>query len=291
MLKRTRVLGLVGLVAMSLAARGNGPAAADRIDVIRSIPYADRGEKRLLADLYRPRKHQQALPVILMVHGGAWFTGNKVHVTLHARHAANAGFAVVAINYRLAPQHKFPAQVADCRAALCWIRDNAEKYQFDLSRVAAYGYSAGAHLACLLGTTSRDPQVGVASDEELPEIRAVVAGGSPCEFSWVPEQSSALAYWLGASRAENPEVYMAASPTHHIDAADPPVFFFHGSADRVVPLSSPRRMMQELAAKGVHADLYVVERAGHIETFLREEPRRRAIKFLNASLSPDTDED
>jgi triacylglycerol lipase len=281
------MINVLGCFAWGDFANGKGtsdrPVLADDVEVTRSVPYVRRGKKQILADIYRPSNASGPLPVILMVHGGAWFSGDKVHVTLHARYAARAGFAVVAINYRLAPQHKFPAQLEDCQAAMQWIAENAEGYGFDLDRVAAYGYSAGAHLVCLLGTTLNEPQI-VGRRRALPELRAIVAGGSPCEFGWIPEESERLAFWLGASRAKRPDLYRTASPIDHVDAGDPPMFFFHGSDDRIVPLSSPKLMIERLAAHGVTTDLHVSDDAGHIQAFVREEPRRLAISFLNSRL-------
>ena len=134
---------------------------ADDLRVVRSVEYAiyDQrdakgnltGKKRkLLADIYLPSasttkaetnydpekdKNTTLYPTVLMVHGGAWFSGNKAHVTLHARDVAAVGFAVVAVNYRLAPHYKFPAQLEDLRSALQFIQSNAEKYSFDTERI------------------------------------------------------------------------------------------------------------------------------------------------------------
>lgn len=275
----------------------------DNYDVLYSVEYHrhstsegdSRSEQAMLADIYVP-KGDGPFPTILMVHGGAWFAGNKAHVSLHARNAADQGFAVVAINYRLAPQHKFPAQLDDCRLALRWIRKNSDKYRFDQSRVAAYGYSAGAHLVCLLAVTQNaessskaDAAAGSSDDREAdmdaPRLRAVVAGGAPCEFSWIPQDSTRLAFWLGGSPAGVPERYAAASPTTFVDREDPPTFFFHGKTDRIVPLSSAETMCELLGKCDVPAKLHVVPGASHMGAFLNPAARDLAIQFLNEQLN------
>lgn len=259
--------------------------AEDNYTLTRSVEYErypateSKPAKKMLADLYLP-KGEGTFPTILMVHGGAWFSGNKTHVTLHARDVASAGYAVVAINYRLAPTYKFPAQVDDCRTALRWIKKNASKYGFDTERVAAYGYSAGAHLACLLGMTQAESETNAG----VPRVRAVVAGGTPCEFSWIPAQSERLAFWLGGSPTQVPDRYKAASPTSFVDTKDPPTFLFHGMGDNVVPLSSAEKMDELLRKQGVKSTLHAIKDASHLGAFIDADARRLAIEFLDKEL-------
>ncbi len=108
-----------------------------------------------------------------MIHGGAWSAGDKWNMRDHARQLAQAGYVAISINYRLAPQFKYPAQIDDCRAGLRWVHQVADQYKIDTSRLAVYGYSAGGHLAALLAT---DPLEG------LPRIKVAILGGAPCDF-------------------------------------------------------------------------------------------------------------
>jgi triacylglycerol lipase len=185
---------------------------------------------------------------------------------------------VVSIEYRLAPQHKFPAQIDDCRTALLWIRENAKRFRIDPTRIAGFGYSAGGHLVCLLGLLN--------SDDENERLQAVVAGGAPCEFRTLPETSGLLTYWLGGTRSELPEAYRDASPTTFASADDPPVFFYHGQRDRMVPNRSAKGLHQLLKDKGVRTDMYTVVDAGHIKTFFDQKSVDRAAQFLDDVLKP-----
>ena len=265
--------------------------AEDTIRIERSLSYSKIKDTRLLADVYLPPTDGPH-PTLLMIHGGAWFSGNKAHVSYHASYAAEQGYAVVAINYRLAPRHKFPAQVEDCRTALTWIKENADKYQFDKDRIGVYGYSAGAHLASLVGLSQNNREEdGEAesapksdSEDEVLNIKAIVAGGTPCEFSWISEDSKALAYWLGDSRVAVPETYAAASPIEFVDKDDPPIFLFHGTVDRVVPPQSPEKLKQKLDNAKVANELHVVESARHTGAFLDKTARQQAIRFLDRHL-------
>lgn len=248
------------------------------------VPYTDEvSELRHQADIYLPTG-KGPFPTLLMVHGGAWFSGNKAHVSLHARHAATSGFAVVAINYRLAPAHPFPAQLDDCKLALSWIQTNADRVGFDTDRIAGYGYSAGAHLVGLLAATQNDADEDQPQSEDQLKLKAVVCGGTPCEFSWIPLRSERLAFWLGGSREKLPDAYEQASPLAFVDKGDPPVFMFHGDADRIVPISSPQKMKQQLDRAGVDAELLVLPKADHFRGFINEKARESAIGFLAKKL-------
>src|SRR5690606_21971236 len=133
------------------------------------------------------------------------------------------------------------AQLEDLRAAVRWLAAQGGRYGLDVSRLALFGYSAGGHLASLFALEASQQ-----ATREAPVPLAVVAGGAPCEFSWIPDHSRVLAYWLGGSQHELPEVYRQASPLYHVSKDDPPVFLFHGQRDRLVPLQSPQRLLARL---------------------------------------------
>lgn len=260
---------------------GRAGRSEEDIRRVRAVPFAQRGDERLLADLYLPpARFARPVPTVLMIHGGAWMSGSRWNMVHHANAVARAGYAVVNIDYRLAPKHKHPAQIDDCRAAWAWICGHAPEHGFDRERLAVYGYSAGGHLACLLGLgplgESTDPR-----SSTLPRPRAIVAGGAVCEFEWISEQSDLVAYFLGGSRAQNPDAYRSAAPLTFVSPDDPPMFLFHGEADQMVPVSSPRRLASEVARVGGQAALRVLPDAGHVSTFFSDEPPREAVRFLD----------
>lgn len=256
-----------GWAALSAA----GARAAEPSDqTIRDVVYASRQEGPLRADVYRATG-AGPFPGVLCVHGGAWAFGDKNQVAGIARRLAEAGYTAVSIDYRLAPRHKFPAQIEDCRAALGWMRKHARPYKIDPDRLAAWGYSAGGHLAALLGTTGAG-------------LKAVVAGGAPCDFRRAPLDSRRLAFWLGGTRRELPEVYRSASPASHVSRDDPPMFFYHGRRDGVVKIAHPREMTAALKRLGVAAELHVIRAAGHIPAFLDREAVGEGIRFLEKHL-------
>ncbi len=116
-------------------------------DVVRfdNIQYG-KDRKWQILDVYRPKEKEGKLPVIISVHGGGWVYGTKEVYQFYCMSLAQRGFAVVNFNYRLAPGHKYPAQIEDTNAVLKWVLENREVYGFDTDNVFAVGDSAGGHL-------------------------------------------------------------------------------------------------------------------------------------------------
>jgi triacylglycerol lipase len=250
-----------------------------RYEIVRRLPYVRRGNRDLLADVYRPLV-QGPHPAVLCLHGGAWIAGNRSQPATIARFLAARGYVAVSIDYRLAPWSLFPAQIEDCRQALRWMVRKSSDLEIDAQRLGVWGYSAGGHLAALLGC-SRDETQADRRDGPAPRVRAVVAGGAPCDFRSIPEDSPALMFWLGSTRAEAPERYRLASPAAFVSQLDPPCFFYHGQRDRAVKIAQPRAMAESLKRAGVHVTMHVVPEANHLQAHLNREALARAVDFLD----------
>jgi acetyl esterase len=109
--------------------------------------------------LYRPlgSATQARLPVLVYYHGGGWTIGDlDTHDTLCRELANGAGCAVVAVDYRMGPEHRFPAAVDDSVAALRWVHANAGELKLDATRIAVGGDSAGGNLAAVVAIAARD---------------------------------------------------------------------------------------------------------------------------------------
>jgi acetyl esterase/lipase len=249
------------------------------IRVERNLEFRSVAGESLKADFYRPDNDSRP-PLVVMIHGGGWSFGDKWELQDHAREMAQAGFAAVSINYRLAPKYQMSAQVDDCRQAMRWAVSQAEKWGADPTRVCLWGYSAGAHLAAMLAT---DPQMGD------PQISAVVAGGAPCEFSFIPAESPAIAGVMGGTRVEKPSAYEKASPLVHASQDDCPFFFFHGTSDLIVPQTSSQLLHSKLCELNVESEYYSVDGRGHLLTFIDRDARRRAIDFLRKHTMKEND--
>ena len=233
----------------------------------------------LRADLYLPQK-SGLRPVVIVIHGGGWANRSREDMTNISEELAQQGYAVMNLDYRFAPKFTFPAQLDDLQQARSWLTANADFYQLDLNRVNAWGYSSEAHLAALLGSLD-SPPAGTDQAQQLPRLRAVVAGGIPADLREYAE-SPIVTRFMGGTRDEMPERYAEASPLYHVSADDPPVFLYHGKLDFLVEVDQSINYYDALLASGVESELYLHSLRGHMTMFLfGGDAETRAIDFLN----------
>lgn len=271
---------LFGPSAISLAEE---PA----VKVLRSQTYVTRDSGPLDADVFIPRG-EGPFPAVVVVHGGAWRVGSRAQLAGVAQALAEHGYTAVTISYRLAPAAIFPAQVYDCQAAVRWMRAHAKEFKIDPDRIGGFGYSAGGQLVALLGTLDNDQlkEPGVSDDAPSARLQCVIAGGAPCDFRELPPDSSFLAYWLGGTPATKGDNYRDASPANFISPDDPPMFFFSGEDDIIVPISSPTQMVDALKKAGLVAEMYPIKHIGHMLAIFDPGARERALSFLDHYLKP-----
>ena len=130
---------------------GPGPDMASVSDHVAPGPGGD-----IPVRVYRP-SHSPDLPVLVWFHGGGWVLGSVEQSDATARHLASAGqLVVVSVEYRLAPEHRFPSGVDDCEAATRWIAAHAAELGADAGRMAVGGDSAGGNLAAVIAQRLRD---------------------------------------------------------------------------------------------------------------------------------------
>lgn len=250
---------------------------ADRFEVRDNVPYASPGGVELLLDAYVP-KMAGPLPAVMVVHGGAWRSGSKSQLAKYARDLAARGIVTFAINYRLSPKHKFPAQLEDCQAALKWIRENATAYKVDTLRIGAIGYSAGGHLVALMGVTGKAGQPN--HPETDTRLCVVCAGGAPCDFRDIAPNNWGLSFWLGGSPQQVPNQYKNASPMAFVNKSAPPMFFYNGTADLLVKYQQAKSMSLALKAVGVETQFVQLEGLGHIFAAIHPPTLEKAYDFL-----------
>lgn len=225
-----------------------------------------------LADLYLPSSGKPA-PAILLIHGGGWSgKERRADMTGIARSLAKRGYFVMNATYRLTPEWKFPAQRDDLEQAILFMRSNAKDLNIDTSRLATFGYSAGGHLAALIGL---NPANGV---------KAIVAGGAPTDLAFWPD-GKLTGQLLGGPVKGKEKIYREASPVHDVTNNSPPVFIYHGTKDDLVPLEHPKAFIAALQKHGVEHEVYWVEGRSHVLAHLfsgRAIPN--AINFLDKHL-------
>lgn len=254
------------------SAGGVGRNVLSRVE--KDVTYCTVAGVDLKMDIYYPKAGaggpqragatQTAAPVVLQVHGGGWTQGSKSdgavadEITL----LVNQGYFVASIDYRLAPQYPFPAQITDAKCAVRFLRANAAKYNLDPNRFGAIGESAGGHLVALLGTT--DPSAGWDVGqyaEQSSRVQAVVDFFGPADLN-APEYRNAQGRFVPIFGSA-PDAFARASPVTYITPDDPPFLIMQGDQDKLVPLSQSQELYDRLRAGGVSAQLVIVKNAGH----------------------------
>lgn len=264
------------------------PAETDW-SVERGVVYTpDDWPEALKADLYRPVSDGPH-PGVLVVHGGSWAGRSREDMDGFAERLAGHGFVVMNIDYRLAPEYRFPAQIHDLQQAMHWLQGEAEALNLDANRIGGFGYSAGAHLVSLLGLVASEPGNRLDQPHGGPQTRlsAVVAGGTPSDLRKFGS-GRILRDFLGGRMEEMPERYEAASPVSHVTAQAPPFFLFHGRWDALVPVHHSTDFQAILAARGVYTEMVLLEYRGHgLTFFLNDAAMDAAVSFLGRFLSGD----
>ncbi len=218
-------------------------------------------------DLYYP-EGEGPFPVVVHVHGGGWSEGDKqggdglgLFDELLSR-----GFIVASINYRLAPQYKFPAMIEDAKCAVRFLRANAQDLAVDGDHIGAYGGSAGGHLVSMLGTT--DESAGFDTGEysgTSSRVSAVLDLFGPIDIPGLTERNhlgSLPEQVFDASRVDE-QTLQKASPLMYITPDDPPFLIYHGTRDNLVAVSQSELLLERLTEAGIPAELVIVEGAGH----------------------------
>lgn len=240
---------------------------ADFVEVA-DVAYDDRFGAATTMDIYLPADLDVALdpprPAVMLIHGGSWRYLDKDSMRAAATRLAGAGYVSVSINYRLVPEVMFPDNALDAMCALAFVQANASDYGIDPGRIAVMGYSAGGHLASLLGVASDVPELLPDCSAGAPSPpAAVVSGAGPQDMTALPA-FEAVTEMMGGTAEERPEMYALASPVTHVDAGEPPFLFIHGTGDWIVDVEHSEAMRDELADAGNDARVLALRGSGHL---------------------------
>jgi acetyl esterase/lipase len=200
----------------------------------RSLIYNTHGNQQLGLDLYQSLAAQGAAPLVVIIHGGSWQSGDSTQLTALNAYLAARGYAVAAINYRHAPEYPFPAARDDVLAALDYLKTNAADFGIDAQRIVLLGRSAGGQLALLVAYTADDPAIrGAVSFYAPTDMRYGYA--NPVNPA-VLDSRAVLSDYLGGSPDQAGTAYDAASPLNFVGPTTPPTLLIHGGSDDLVQL-------------------------------------------------------
>ncbi len=250
---------------------------------LRDQVFVQRGETELLADVHQPSPRGTA-PAVIIVHGGSWARGTRGRMERVALAVAERGYVAVNIEYRLAPEHPYPAPLEDVLAAVCWVRRNAARLRVDPRRIALWGYSAGAHLSALAGSRPEalNPLDLHAGDD--PSVQACVLGSAPTDLRRFGDIRP-LRRFLGGTPTEHPRLVESASPIFAVHPGSPPTFLYHGRDDWVVDPAHSHALRDALAAEQVPVQLVETARGHLTQLICPENVLTQAIAFLDRWLA------
>lgn len=231
------------------------------------VPYCGESPFQIL-DLYYPNEGKKPYPVIVHLHGGAFANGNQRETHLEPiLRGLERGYVVASVQYRRSGEALFPAQVWDAKAAIRFLRANAERYELDPARFASWGASSGGWLASMVGVTAGNPAFedpGQGNAEHSAAVQAVVDWCGPCggflEMDAAfrksglgqadhDEADSPESRFLGRAITEIPELVRVACPCTYVDENTPPVILIHGGADQIVPVEQSVRFYETIVQR------------------------------------------
>jgi pectinesterase len=204
--------------------------ANKKVYVFNNIEYCNTGNRNLLLDIYYPKHIKKQKPVVLLIHGGGWQSGDKEHNKAIATYLANNNFIAISVEYRLSPEAIYPAAVKDLQQAICWIKQHSIQYGIDTTKIATLGCSAGGQLASLIGTNYLNNQDCFSLNSC---IKAVINIDGILAFHH-PEsaEGKVAAQWLGGSYNEMSNNWEEASPLRHVNSFTAPHLFINSSTPR-----------------------------------------------------------
>jgi acetyl esterase/lipase len=254
-----------------------GPFPGEQVSVQQDVLYGSLEGHPLLLDIYEPAENTSApLPAVVLIHGGGWISFNKSTMRTMGMFLARSGFVAFSVDYRLfhGTENQWPAQLDDVQRAVRWIRANAAKYHVDADHIGAFGHSAGAQLAALLGMEDTRDNSDPALAKYSSKVQAVVDVSGPSDFTTNrdPDGDAFLTSFLGGDYAGHAKLWQDASPAFHIAKTDSPFLIVHGTQDDSVPIAQAEELADKLKQVGVPVKFVKVE---DIHTFRTPEARKQ----------------
>jgi len=265
-----------------------------------NLNYAGDDKEYHNLDIYLPNPEKPTYKAIIVIYGSAWFGNNLKQFAYNAlgKQLLEGGFAVIAINHRASSDAAYPAQINDVKAAIRFVRANADKYKIDASFIGITGFSSGGHLASLAGTTNSvkeytvnkttvDIEGKVGNDTLVSSaVNAVVDWFGPIDMSLMDEckkpkvGNSPEAALIRGNPADNLDMIALLNPITFIDKTDPQFIVIHGESDNVVPHCQSELFAKALKEKGLLTEFISVPEGQHGPITFNESTFKKMTDFF-----------
>ena len=240
------------------------------------VQYGEGGGVPLFLDIIRPAApSEQPRPAIVYVHGGGWWEGDRSYGYIPNLMLAKLGFFTITISYRLSQIAPYPAQIHDVKAAIRFLRANAEAFGIDPGRIGVWGHSAGGHLSAMAGLHADIPELEGESGSPgySSKVQAVVPMSPPTDFTveWRDREGNLfeesrlgpITQLLGGPTAKKPELARLASPAALVAPGDAPSLILHGTMDDIVPFRQAEILAAAMGRAGNEATLIAMIGVDH----------------------------
>ena len=248
-----------------------------------NLNYANDGKEYHNLDIYLPNAQKPTYKAIVVIYGSAWFGNNMKQTVLEpiGKQLLENGFAVIAINHRASSDAAYPAQINDVKAAIRFVRANADKYKIDASFIGITGFSSGGHLASLAGASNGVKEFTVGKKTVDIEgslgiypnvsssVNAIVDWFGPIDMALMNEckkpkdGNSPEAALIKGNPADNLDMIALLNPITFLDKKDPQFIVIHGEADTIVPHCQSELFAKALKIKGLLTEFISVPEGQH----------------------------
>ena len=269
------------------------------VSYLNDVVYATYGNRELVLNIFLPSEEAaNPYPLVVFIQGSAWLPQNVYRSLPHFVDFARAGYVVASVEYRHSREAIAPAQIQDVKAAIRFMRANAQQYRLDPEKVAVWGTSSGGHLAALVGTSDGE-EAFLTEDNpaQSSAVQAVVDFFGPTDFRRMNDYPSQINH----DHPSSPESLVVGGPIQTQAVADavasynpihfittektlPPFLIAHGDIDELVPFNQSVLLYDALREAGKEVTFYRVNGASHGPGIFSEEMMRIVKDFLDQQL-------
>ena len=233
----------------------------------RGVEFANPDEQHLQLDIAQP-EGPGPFPAVVCIHGGGFRAGKRDSYDALCLALAKEGYVAITVTYRLAPAFPFPAAVHDCKAAVRWLRANADKYRVNPAKIGVMGGSAGGHLAQFLGVTAGIAEFeGPGNAGQSSTVTCVVNHYGPSDltqsYGKSVDAAEVLPLFFGGNLEEKRREHIVGSPLYWVTPNAAPTLCIHGTEDKYVAFEQAGWLVERLKASAVEAELLKIDGAGH----------------------------
>ena len=222
------------------------------------------------------------LPVVVFIHGGGWRNGDKDQSLWQCFRYASDGFIAITVSYRLIDEAPFPQCIEDVKTAIRYIKSLSNEYPIDTDHIGVWGYSAGAHLALMVGLSHENEWFRSDLYRDFDSsVKCVVAIAAPTYFSNENRRNSVMS----ETQRRNLSFLERVSPLSYIHESQLPVLMIHGTKDAIVPARHYRVFQESCLEKGIkNFTLVEAVDGGHMFFFKGDTYRNRVYDYFDSHL-------